>query len=106
MGSTRRSFTDEYKANAVELVLGSDRTIAEVARSIGVHEMTLGKWVKKARDEAESAKDPDAPLGESERTELNRLREESKQDKATIAELQMQVEFAKKVATWFAKDQR
>ena len=65
--------------------------------------MTLGKWVKKARDEAESGKDPDAPLGESERAELARLREESKQDKATIAELQMQVEFAKKVATWFAK---
>ncbi|WP_374112219.1 transposase [Pseudonocardia sp. TRM90224] len=24
--------------------------MAEVARSIGVHEMTLGKWVKKAKD--------------------------------------------------------
>jgi transposase len=31
------------------------------------------------------------------------LRAEAKEDKATIAELQMQVEFAKKVATWFAK---
>jgi hypothetical protein len=28
------------------------------------------------------------------------LRAEAKEDKATIAELQMQVEFAKKVATW------
>jgi len=34
---------------------------------------------------------------------LIKLRAESKDDKATIAELQMQVEFAKKVATWFAK---
>ena len=47
--------------------------------------------------------DPGMPLAESERVELNRLREESKHDKATIAELQMQIEFAKKVATWFAK---
>ena len=46
---------------------------------------------------------PDAVLGESERLELIRLREQAKNDKAAIAELQMQVEFAKKVATWFAK---
>jgi len=39
----------------------------------------------------------------SERLELIRLRAVLKDDKATIAELQMQVEFAKKVATWFAK---
>ncbi|SBW18816.1 hypothetical protein FDG2_0833 [Candidatus Protofrankia californiensis] len=64
--------------------------------------MTLGKWVKVARDAAESGKAPDAPLSESERIELIRLRAESKDDKSTIAELQMQVEFAKK-ATWFAK---
>jgi len=96
MGSTRRSFTDEYKANAVELVLGSDRTIAEVARSIGVHEMTLGKWVKKAKDEG---KEPAGALNEDERAELERLREENKR-------LRMEAEFAKKVATWFAKDQQ
>ena len=96
MGSTRRSFTDEYRANAVELVLGSDRTIAEVARSIGVHEMTLGKWVKKAKD---VGKEPAGALNEDERAELERLREENKR-------LRMEAEFAKKVATWFAKDQR
>ena len=103
MGSTRRAFTDEYKAQAVGFVIEGGRSVAEVARNIGVHEMTLGKWVKKVRDEEESSKDPTAPLAESERAELNRLREESKHDKATIAELQMQIEFAKKVATWFAK---
>ena len=47
MGSTRRRFTDEYKQHAVRLVLDSGDSIAEIARSIGVHEMTLGKWVKK-----------------------------------------------------------
>ena len=48
MGSTRRHFTDEYKASAVALVLQDRKSIAETARNIGVHEMTLGKWVKKA----------------------------------------------------------
>lgn len=106
MGSTRRRFTDEYKANAVSLVLDDGRTIAEAARNIGVHEMTLGKWVKKERDSRDEQRRPDEPLDESEREELNRLREENKEVQAENAHLQMQVSFAKKVATWFAKEQQ
>jgi transposase len=102
MGSTRRSYTPEYKAHSVAFVIDGGRPVAEVARNIGVHEMTLSKWVRVARDAAESGM-PDAPLGESERAELVRLRAESRDDKSAIAELRMQVEFAKKVATWFAK---
>ena len=36
MGSTRRHFTEEYKAQAVEFVIEDHRPIAEVARNIGV----------------------------------------------------------------------
>lgn len=93
MGSTRRQFTEEYKAQAVAFVIDDHRPVAEVARNIGVHEMTLGKWVKKAKDAGDSS---DKPLDATERAELQRLRAEN-------TELQMQVEFAKKVATWFAK---
>ena len=75
MGSTRRAFTDEYKASAVGFVLDEHRSVAEVARNIDVHEMTLGTWDYKAA-------------------------------KAENAQLQMQVSFAKKVATWFANDQQ
>ncbi len=102
MGSTRRSFTDEYKAEAVAFVIEGGRPVAEVARNIGVHEMTLGKWVKKERDKQAASVPADAPLTEPERLELLRLRQELKDEKAKTAELQMQVEFAKKVATWFA----
>lgn len=103
MGSTRRSFTEEYKDEAVGFVLEGQRPIAEVARNIGVHEMTLGKWVKKAREARREATPAEAPLDESERMELIRLRAESQAKDADMAELRMQVEFAKKVATWFAK---
>jgi len=41
--------------------------------------------VKVAREAAESGANPDAPLGESERVELIRLRAESRDDKSTIA---------------------
>ena len=97
MGSTRRRFTDEYRQHAVRLVLDSGDTVAEIARSIGVHEMTLGKWVKKARDDGEESA---RPLDEGERAELERLRKE------VAARLRMEAEFAKKVAAWFAKDQQ
>ena len=93
--ATRRNFTQEYKDQAVSLVLDSGRSIAEVAKSIGVHEMMLGKWVKLAR---ESGRAPDKDLSESERAELIRLRKE-------LAIVKMERDFAKKVAAWFAKEQ-
>jgi transposase len=96
VGSTRRRFTEEYKQEAVSFVIDGGRSTAEVARNIGVHEMTLGKWVKKVRDERG---EQNTTLTGSERAELERLREEN-------AHLQMQVAFAKKVATWFANGQR
>ena len=70
--ATRRNFTQEYKDQAVSLVLDSGRSIAEVAKSIGVHEMTLGKWVKKAR---EAGRVPDSDLSEPERAGFRALLE-------------------------------
>ena len=93
--ATRRRFTQEYKDQAVNLVLDSGRTVAEVAGSIGVHEMTLGRWVRNAKD---SGRPADEGLSETERAELERLRKEN-------AVLRMERDFAKKVATWFAKEQ-
>ena len=84
-------------------MIEGNRSVADVARNIGVHEMTLGKWVKKVRDSRQEQVSPDAELTGSERLELIRVRSELKDATAKIAELQMQVEFAKKVATWFAK---
>jgi transposase len=42
MGSTRRRFTEEYKDQAVAFAIEGGRSVADVARNIGVHEMTLG----------------------------------------------------------------
>ncbi len=91
--ATRRHFTQEYQDQAVSLVRDSGRTIRDVAKSIGVHEITLGKWVNKAKDN-ESGQD----LSDTERAELERLRKEN-------AVLRMERDFAKKVAAWFAKEQ-
>lgn len=96
MGSTRRAFTDEYKARAVELITNDGRSIADAARGIDVHEMTLRRWVKEAKDAGQVG---DPPLNDGERAELERLR-------AEVKRLRMEADFAKKVATWFAKSER
>ena len=93
--ATRRHFTQEYQDQAVSLVRNSGRTIRDVAKSIGVHEITLGKWVNKAKDSGSSQ---DKELSEAERAELERLRKEN-------AVLRMERDFAKRVAAWFAKEQ-
>ena len=66
--ATRRRFTQEYKDRAVGLVVDSGRTIAEVSRSLGIHEMTLGKWVKQANESGKPAARSD--LSGAERAEL------------------------------------
>ena len=93
--ATRRGFTQEYRDQAVSLVLLSGRSIRDVAKTIGVHEITLGKWVSKAK---EGEPGPDKDLSETERVELTRLRKEN-------TTLRMERDFAKKVAAWFAKQQ-
>jgi transposase len=96
MGSTRRKYTQEYKDEAVALVLGSDRSIAEVAKSLGINEGSLGNWVKRAKDTGEVE---EKPLSVSERAELEELRKK-------YAQAQMDLAFLKKVASFFASDQK
>ena len=71
MGRQRREFAPEFKDEAVKLVVNTGRTVAQVARDLGVLEATLGRWVnafKARRDAGEGV------LSESERVELARLR--------------------------------
>ncbi|MFA9566118.1 MAG: transposase [Acidimicrobiales bacterium] len=46
---SRRSFTSEFKADAVALVLDEEHRIVDVARDLGIGDGTLGNWVRQAR---------------------------------------------------------
>ena len=65
----------EFQRDAVAMVLDESRLIADVARSIGVIEGTLGNWVAKARKEREQG----SSLTVDERAELAELRRETSQ---------------------------
>jgi len=75
MGSARRKYTKEYKAEAVELVINSDRPIAEVARDLGINEGTLGNCVNVAR---KNGTIKEKPASADERAELREFREENR----------------------------
>jgi transposase len=71
---TRRSFTDEFKAGAVGLVLDDRKTLAEVARDLDLTASALGDWVERARADRTKGK---TGLTTEERSELARLRKEN-----------------------------
>lgn len=97
MGSTRRSFTDEYKADAVALIFEGGHSVGDVAKKLDISETTIRKWMKVLSPSAVDA--GEKALTETERAELQRLRRDN-------VKLEMQLEFAKKVSTWFAKGQQ
>jgi transposase len=92
VGSTRRKFTAEYKAEAVELVINSGWPIAEIARDLGINEGTLGNWVTTAKKRGDVK---EKPLDIDERARLKELEEENRR-------LKMEREILKKAAAWCA----
>ena len=92
MGAARRKYTQEYKAEAVELVINSGRPVAEVARDLGINEGTLGNWVNKAKKDGVFK---EKPLEVNERARLKELEEENRR-------LKMERDLLKKAAAWFA----
>jgi transposase len=84
----RRSFTDEFKAGAVQRVLGGGKTIPQVARDLDLTESALRGWVEQAR--ADAGKGKPGALTSSEHEELARLRKE-------VRELRMDREILKRL---------
>ena len=48
-GRQRRSFTDEYKQQAVDLVASCGRSIGSVAKELGLRDSVLRRWVELRR---------------------------------------------------------
>jgi transposase len=91
----RRKFTAEYKAEVVELVVTSGKTIGQVAKELDLTETAVRNWVKQSRIDVR--RDPAGPLTSEERAELTRLRREFK----TVTQ---ERDFLKKAAAFFARD--
>jgi transposase len=91
----RRIFTEEQKAEAVRIVSQSGKPVHQVAQDLGLTASALRNWVKKA----EIDQNPSATreLTSPEKKEIIALRRQLKQ-------VEMERDFLKKVAAFFAKD--
>jgi transposase len=93
----RRSFTDEFRANAVRLVLDEGKSVGAAARDLDLTESSLRNWVARAR--ADRGKGKPGVLTSAEREELAQLRKENR-------ELRTEREILKKAVAFFAKHQQ
>ena len=92
----RRQFDDDFKAQAVRLVLDEGKSVGSVARDLDLTESNLRIWVERARADRTDGK---TGLTTAEREELARLRKENR-------ELRTEREILKKAAAFFARHQQ
>ena len=92
----RRTFSAEFKAEAIKLVSEPGQSIAKVARSLDLTETALRAWVKQAKVDA--GQWPSGALTTAEKQELTALRRENRQ-------LRMEREILRKATAFFAREQ-
>lgn len=91
----RRKFTPEQKADAVRMVRETGN-LAKIARDLDLTETSLRRWIKQA--DVDEGKGPEGALTSDEREELRRLRRENRT-------LEMERDFLKKAAAFFAREE-
>ena len=90
----RKRHPDSFKKDAVRRVMArGTKTVAEVAKELGVRPSMLHRW----REQLEPELSGSAPASQSEREEIERLRRELRDAHAENSLL-------KKAAALFAKD--
>jgi transposase len=92
----RRSFSREFKLEAVRLVADRGMTVAEVARDLDIHDNVLRRWVRQYREDPAHAF-PGAGQMKPEQAEIAQLKKE-------IRKLKAERDILKKAAAYFAKD--
>jgi transposase len=98
MTRKRRSFTEEFKAEAVRLVREGKKvgkSAGTIAKELDLTETALRAWVRQA--DVDGGRGPDGALTTAEKEELSSLRKE-------VRVLRMERDLLKKAAAFFAKE--
>jgi transposase-like protein len=98
MARKRRTFTKEYKAEAVRLAREGERvgkSAGVIAKELDLTETALRSWIKQA--DTDEGHGPERALTSDEKSELSALRKE-------VRVLRMERELLKKAAAFFAKE--
>ena len=93
MSQQRRKFDEEFKRRAVQLSYSSERSVKDVADSLGIGSSLLHRWRRQF-----------TPTGDQ--IQLSAQEAENRQLRVRIAELENEVDLLKKASDYFAKHQR
>jgi transposase len=96
MARQRRSYTDEFKREAVKLVTEKGYSVAEAARSLDIGETLLRSWKQAVENHGDQAFPGHGNLPAVEE-ELRQLRAENKR-------LLMERDILKKATAFFARE--
>ena len=94
--ATRRTFSGEFKREAVRLIKERGVSVSQAARDLDLHENVLRKWVRELAGDPEHAF-PGQGQMKPEQAEIARLKKE-------VAKLRMERDILKKAAAYFAKE--
>lgn len=105
----RNSYTDQFKADAVALLVDSKQSLPQVAESLGVSRWSLRAWYnaspmakKKRKGQASPGSAPPAGLTPEQR--IAHLERELTAARKEVESLKMDREILKKAAAFFAKE--
>jgi transposase len=102
-----KTYTDEFKADAVNILHRGDRSFRQLAEDLGVSSWTLRYWYKKDQMAKGSLKKPQVSAvraGETPGQKVVRLERELARLQRENDSLRMDREILKKAAAFFAKE--
>lgn len=97
MSSVRRTYTREFKIEAAKLSYNSEKSVEEVAASLGVSQSSLHRWRQEYREDPDQAF-PGKGHQKERDAEVTRLKKELKQ-------AHLENEILKKAAAIFTRSQ-
>jgi len=98
MTKKSRSYTTEFKREAVQLALNSE-SVVSAARDLGIPEPTLHAWIQKAKRTGDYS-DPNTQKS----VNVGELIEEIQSLKKQLLRAEQEKAILKKAATYFAKE--
>lgn len=92
-----KTYTREFKQEAVRMMRESDRPAAAIARELGIRRNQLYKWAQQLDAAGEGAFKGRGRPNKADQSELSKLKSENER-------LREEVEILKKAAAYFARD--
>lgn len=89
MSDVRRKYDEDFKKNAVKLSFASSKSVAQVARDLGVCDAMLYRWRQKYTPEGD-------------KTRYATLEDENKALRLRNAEQAIEIDMLKKASAYFA----